>query len=122
MKKTILTLVAALALTFSGAALFASTSPVYAGAREQVCSGLGGCNTNPNDISNTVKNIVNIFSLIIGIVTVIVVIVAGLRFVTSGGDSGKVAGAKSTLIYAIVGLLIVLMSQSLVRFVLNRAG
>lgn len=120
MKKLFLLLITALSLTVSGAALF-TAQPALASNQSQVCGGIGGCDEKPAQISNTVRNVVNIFTAIIGTVTVIVIIVAGLRFITSGGDSSKVAGAKTTLIYALVGLIVVLLSQALVRFVLNRA-
>jgi hypothetical protein len=66
--------------------------------------------------------IVNIFSLLIGIVAVIMIIVGGFRYITSGGDSGRVGGAKNTLIYAIIGLVIVALAQIIVHFVLNQTN
>ena len=65
--------------------------------------------------------IVNIFSVIVGIIAVIMIIFGGFKYITSGGDSGNVSGAKNTLIYAIVGLIIVALAQFIVRFVLNTA-
>jgi hypothetical protein len=121
MKKLIVLLISILTLSVSGAGLVATAQPVFASSQSQVCSGIGGCNDNPAKISTTVQNIVNIFSAIIGVVTVIVVIIAGFQYVTSAGDSSKVGRAKTTLIYAIVGLLVVLLSQSLVKFVLSRS-
>jgi hypothetical protein len=44
-----------------------------------------------------------------------------LRYITSGGDSTKVSGAKNTLIYAIIGLIIVALAQLIVHFVLGQA-
>lgn len=120
MKKLLIVLVTFMTLGLTGAALLGSPD-VYASAQGQVCSGIGGCDESPTQITNTVRNVVNVLSAIIGVVTVIVMVVAGFRFVTSGGDSSKVAGAKNTMIYAIVGLILVLLSQSLVRFVLQRA-
>lgn len=70
-------------------------------------------------IQKLAGNIVNIFSIIVGIVSVIMIIYGGFRYVTSGGDSNAVGGAKNTLIYAIVGLIIVALAQVLVHFVLS---
>jgi len=64
-------------------------------------------------------DVVNIFSVIVGIIAVIMIIFGGFKYITSGGDSGNVSGAKNTLIYAIVGLIIVALAQFIVRFVLN---
>jgi uncharacterized membrane protein YuzA (DUF378 family) len=63
---------------------------------------------------------VNIFSLIVGIVAVIMIIVGGLKYITSGGDSNNVSSAKSTIIYAIIGLVVVALAQFIVQFVLNK--
>jgi hypothetical protein len=48
------------------------------------------------------------------------IIVGGLKYITSGGDSGNVSGAKNTILYAIVGLVVVALAQIIVRFVLTR--
>jgi hypothetical protein len=45
----------------------------------------------------------------------------GLRYITSGGDSNKLSSAKNTIIYALIGLIIVALSQFIVRFVLAKA-
>ena len=73
-------------------------------------------------IYNLAKKIVNIFSVIVGIIAVLMIIYGGFKYITSGGDSGNVSGAKNTLIYAIVGLVIVALAQFIVRFVLNTAN
>ena len=75
-----------------------------------------------NGIYNLAKKIVNVFSVIVGIIAVIMIIYGGFKYITSGGDSGNVSGAKNTLIYAIVGLIIVALAQFIVRFVLNTAN
>jgi hypothetical protein len=63
-----------------------------------------------------VKKIIDLLSYIIGIAAVIMIIFAGFRYVTSGGDSGSVKNAKNTLIYAIVGLAIAALVQVIVIF------
>ena len=73
-------------------------------------------------ITNAAKKIVNLISIIVGIVAVIIIIFGGFRYITSGGDSGKVGNAKNSLIYAIVGLIIVALAQLIVRFVLNQSS
>ncbi len=76
----------------------------------------------PSNLSEIAKTIVNILSVIVGIVAVIMIIVGGFRYITSGGDSGNVSSAKNTLIYAIVGLIIVALAQFIVHFVLSNVG
>ena len=77
-------------------------------------------NDSTNNIGNLAKNIVNIFSFIVGAVAVLMIIYGGFRYITSGGDSGSVGNAKNTLIYAIVGLIIVALAQIIVQFVLSQ--
>lgn len=69
-----------------------------------------------------IKLIINIFSLIVGIVAVIMIIIGGLKYITSGGDSGNITGAKNTILYAIIGLVVVALAQFIVRFVLTKVG
>ena len=71
-------------------------------------------------VNNIITTVINIFSLVVGVVSVIMIIVGGLKYITSGGDSGNVSGAKNTILYAIVGLVIVALAQVIVRFVLSR--
>lgn len=82
----------------------------------------GSCGTaDTNTFSSVLTNIINLLSLIIGVVAVIMVIWGGFNYITSGGDSGKVGTAKSTIMYAIIGLIIVAFAQLIVKFVLNKA-
>ena len=98
------------------------------GSKQAACNGLsqlGGVNCNSNSgktvVGNVAQTAVSILAKIVGIVAVIMIIYAGFRYVTSGGESGNVSGAKNTLIYAIVGLVIVAISQLIVHYVLNSA-
>lgn len=72
-------------------------------------------------LDKLITNIVNIFSVIVGVVAVIMIIYGGFRYITSGGDSGNVTNAKNTILYALVGLVIVALSQFIVKFVLSKA-
>ena len=47
------------------------------------------------------------------------IIVGGIRYITSGGDSGNISSAKNTIIYAVIGLIIVALAQILVHYVLS---
>ncbi|MGC1176502.1 MAG: pilin [Candidatus Saccharimonadales bacterium] len=78
--------------------------------------------TADTGLGGIASKIVNVFSVIVGIVAVLMIIYGGFRYITSGGDSGNVGNAKNTLIYAIVGLIIVALAQFLVHYVLNTVG
>ncbi len=81
----------------------------------------GNCNLGQG-IGAIASTVINLFSLVVGVVSVIFIIYAGFRYVTSGGSSENVSGAKNTLIYAIVGLVVVAISQLIVHYVLNSAS
>jgi Type IV secretion system pilin len=94
-------------------------------AKNAVCSGInsagGNCSSSANGLTTVIQLIINIISVIAGIAAVIMIMVAGLRYITSGGDASKVAGAKSAIVYAIVGLLVVAFAQLIVRYVAKQA-
>lgn len=72
-------------------------------------------------VNNVIAKVINIFSFVVGVVAVIMIIIGGIRFVISGGDSNNVTAARNTILYAIVGLVIVALAQIIVRFVINKA-
>jgi hypothetical protein len=84
--------------------------------------GSGATGSLSTGVKNIAAQAVNIFSIIVGIIAVIMIIYGGFRYITSGGDSGKVGNAKNTLIYAIVGLVIVALSQLIVHYVLSESN
>jgi len=80
----------------------------------------GSTSGGTDQINNIITTVINIFSLVVGVVSVIMIIVGGFRYITSGGDSSKVGGAKNTIIYALIGLVVVALAQFIVQFVLNK--
>jgi hypothetical protein len=84
---------------------------------------LGGADcddANESTLIKVARAAINIISLIVGVASVIVIIIAGFRFIISGGDSQAIASSRNTIIYAVVGLIIVVFAQVIVAFVLNR--
>jgi hypothetical protein len=78
--------------------------------------------TGTSKINGLITDVINIFSAVVGVISVIMIIVGGFQYITSGGDTGKVGTAKTTIIYAIVGLIVVAFAQFLVQFVLNKVA
>jgi len=129
-----------IAITVSAVAalLFPVLSPALAGALpppnigQNLCTGTtlnvaantATCNDNSsnNTIQNVTTTVVNVLSLVVGLISVIFLIFGGFKYVTSGGDSGKVTSAKSTILYALIGLVIVAIAQAVVRVVLGKAN
>lgn len=73
--------------------------------------------TGPNGI---MTKIINILAIVTGIVGIIVMLISGVMFVTSGGDSTKLANARRTLAYALAGLVIAGLARTVVIFVLSK--
>lgn len=65
-------------------------------------------------------NILNLAYFIAGLVAVVVIIVAGIMYTSSSGDSGRVSIAKNALTYALVGLIVVVSAFVLTNFVIGR--
>lgn len=78
-----------------------------------------GCPANLFGNTGVFKQITNTILYIVGIVAVIMLIIGGIKYVISGGDSKKVTDAKNTVLYAIIGLIICLLSFAIVNFVVS---
>jgi hypothetical protein len=108
---------------------YALSSPasVVADAAADACAGIGltggDCksDTGGTKINNTLTSIINIITSIVGVVALIMILVAGFKYITSGGDANKISSAKSTIIYAIVGLIVAALAQVIVHFVITQA-
>ncbi len=70
-------------------------------------------------INSLIQTTINIISWIVGIISVIMIIIGGLKYIMSTGDSQKVDSAKNTILYAVIGLVIVAFAQIIVLFVLD---
>ncbi len=112
------------------ASFFILAVPAVAVAQDNkaaVCQGValtgGDCNDagTGGSVDSIIKNAINIFSLLIGVASVIMIMVGGFKYITSQGDSGQTASAKNTILYAIIGLVVAAFAQIIVQFVLNRA-
>jgi hypothetical protein len=98
-----------------------TTFAALGSSKNAVCSGAGltSC-SGGTDVNKVITGVINVLSAIIGVAAVIMIIISGLRYITSGGEGQKVASAKGTLIYALVGLVIVALAQVIVHFVLQK--
>ncbi len=131
MKKLFLSLVAA-AITVCSMVGIASISPAaYAtvlcpdGSTKDtmdLCySGVGGVDNSlaKRDLNTTLNTIINVIIGIVGFVAVVMMIMGGISFITSQGDSAKVTKARNTILYGVVGLVVALLAFAIVNFVLS---
>ncbi len=133
MKRLLLTISLFVTMLFSGATLWAA--PVYAvDLLSPACQAANQHNlptackdnstnstTNPLFGPNGILTLViNILSLIAGVIAVFVIIIAGLKMITSSGDSNSVASARQAVLFAVISLVIVATAQAAVFFLLRK--
>lgn len=70
-------------------------------------------------VSNRIGDAISLVVAMVGVVTVVVIIIGGIQYVTSQGDAGKTVKARNTILYGIVGLVICLLAYAIVNFVLT---
>jgi hypothetical protein len=79
--------------------------------------------TEENPISGrrgAILRIANILSILGGVAAVVMIVVSGIKIILSGGDANRVKSGRETLIYAFIGLIVILLSRSLIVFIVNR--
>ncbi len=69
--------------------------------------------------TGTFRTLTNVLLFLIGAISVIMLIVGGLRYVVSGGDSTAVANAKNTILYAVVGIVVAILAYAIISFVIT---
>lgn len=80
----------------------------------------GNVDIPKTDASTVLDGVLSVVYVAAGIVCVIVIIVAGIMYSTSEGDSGKTASAKNAIAYAIVGLVLIFMAFLITGFITRR--
>lgn len=74
----------------------------------------------PSSLGDVIPDITNTLLYAAGIIAVIMIIVGGIMYSLSAGDSKKAGTAKDTILYAVIGLVITLLAGAIVNFVLGR--
>lgn len=69
--------------------------------------------------SGIFTTITNVLLFIIGAISVIMLIIGGIRYVVSGGDSSAVTNAKNTILYAVIGIIVAILAYAVVNFVIT---
>ncbi len=114
-----LSLITVVGLGFSGHVFATGQLKDDACAGLQQLDGSSDCGGGDTGVNKLVSSIINILSILIGVVAVIMIIVGGLKYVTASGDPANITSAKNTLLYALIGLFIASIAQFLVHYVLS---
>jgi hypothetical protein len=122
-KNIIMALALVIGFTVVGVVSSGATHSVLAQA-DEVCKGvnLNGSGTcdDGGKVTDIMRVVLNILSWVAGIIALIMIIIGGIKFGLSGGDSNKISSARGSIVYAIVGIVIVALAQVIVRFVLAK--
>jgi hypothetical protein len=108
-------------LAFSPLATICSSDSGGAAGSASVCADQSGSNNIYGENGILIK-VVDLICVIVGIVAVFMLMIAGFMYVTSGGDSARTNTAKNTLLYAIVGIVIVAIAQIILSFTIRHIG
>ena len=124
MKKSIISIAIMTCAVFGASVL--STASLPGSASAQVSEGINTATTSEmkgksiDGKDGLIKTVVNILLWAVGILSVIMIIFSGFRYITSAGDASKTKSAQSTLIYSVVGLIVAIMAWAIVNMVIKR--
>lgn len=124
MKKSIISIAIMTCAVFGASVL--STASLSGSVSAQVSKGIDTATTSEmqgksiDGKDGLIKTVVNILLWAVGILSVIMIIFSGFRYITSSGDASKTKSAQNTLIYSVVGLIIAIMAWAIVNMVINR--
>ena len=111
-------------------ALTGATALVTLGAGKvmalSVKDGINAAKTNdmPADLINNsgtgvISNITNTILYVLGFISVVMLIIGGVKYTLSAGDAKAVTDAKNTILYALIGLVIAILSYAIVNFIVG---
>jgi hypothetical protein len=72
--------------------------------------------------SDQVASVLGLAYFLAGIVAVLVIVIGGVRYTTANGDSSQIQAAKNTILYAVVGLVVVIMAAAITQFIIQNVA
>lgn len=128
-KQTILGLaLGAIMLLGATVAVLTPSTSLAGSPKRSICEGSGGewrggrC-VNPNEskpLEGSIKDVVNVMLFAIGAIAVIMIVIGGIKYTLSNGDSSAVTSAKNTIMYAVIGLVVAILAYAIVNFVIDQ--
>lgn len=122
MKKRISTILASLMImlglvSFVAVPALAAPVNVIDGSNDACNGNTNICGNSGSKLFDIIKNVINVLLYAAGIIAVIMIIIGGINYALSSGDNAKVASAKNTVLYAVVGLVVASLAFAIVNFV-----
>lgn len=114
-KKTLTHAFIGLGITMSAYAIFSAIRIAFIGDQSLDSCALKECVDGGTMVTNLIQWVVGMA----GVVAVIFIVVGGWGYITASGDPTKLQKAKSTIMYALIGLVIVALAEVLTAFIAN---
>jgi magnesium-transporting ATPase (P-type) len=121
-KETIISAVAVFAFAVVPAPVVLAQGAVCSGpATECLLKGQqeAGGSENQTDLTEQIRTITNVLLFILGAIAVIMIIIGGIRYATSNGESAQIKSAKDTILYSVIGLVVAILAYALVNFIVS---
>lgn len=99
--------------------IFILLMPIFVGAAGSVTI------ANPlgtSDFQALITKLLNVVFSIVGLVAIVMIVYGGFQIMISGGEEKKYEQAKKTITYAVVGLVVVILSYSILNFIVSAFG
>lgn len=81
-------------------------------------SGIPGYNDD-GDVDSMVGRVITAAMFLLGAISVVMLIYAGIQYITSAGDTSKIAKAKNNIMYSVIGLVVAILASAIVNFVIG---
>lgn len=79
----------------------------------------GGSTAKNKSVGSLIKSIVNALLYVLGAIAVLMIVIGGIKYTTSQGDTNAVSSAKNTIMYAVIGLIVAILAYAIVNFVIT---
>jgi hypothetical protein len=85
-----------------------------------VCTDTSTVDSTANPIVDRLQKITLIIAFVAGAAAILIILVSSIRYITSAGDSNQISSAKNAIIYALVGIIVIVLATSIIEFVFSR--
>ncbi len=97
--------------------------PAYANGIDQARSGSNKVKTggsNSSSVTSLLRVVTNTLLFVAGAVAVVMIVLGGLKYITSNGNADQIKSAKNTIMYAVIGLVVAIAAYAIVGFVIDQ--
>ena len=97
-----------------------STATAVVNPAQEIQNGANSAGASgEKSLGERIQTVVNIMLFILGAIAVIMIVIGGIKYTTSNGDSSAITSAKNTILYSVVGLVVAILAYAIVKFVLG---